>query len=343
MKIKIGNKFISDRHFPFFVAEAGINYDGDFKKCFKLIDAAKDSGADAIKFQTHLADDEMIDTKITLAHSKKETVYDLMKKCELDYKKHQILKRYCKKKGIIFMSTPFSYAAAKLLNKLKVSLFKIGSGECNNLPLIEKVSKFKKPMIISTGMNSIKDIITTYKHAKKFNKKIILMHCVSIYPTPPSKTMLDTIPFLKKKFGCPVGFSDHSADISLAIASVSLGANVIEKHFTVSKKWSGPDISLSITPDKFRKMVKACKEVYLSKGIRNSVLKEEIPVTKFAYASVVTTQDIKKGERFNSKNIWVKRPGTGQIHSREFYKVINKKSKRNLKKDYQLKYFDIRW
>ena len=342
MKIKIENKFISDKNFPFFVAEAGINYDGNFKKCFKLIDAAKHSGADAIKFQTHLADEEMIDTKITLAHSKKETVYDLMKKCELDFKKHQILKKYCKKKKIIFMSTPFSYAAAKLLNKLKVSLFKIGSGECNNLPLIEKVSKFNKPVIISTGMNTIEDIIKTYKHAKKFNKKIILMHCVSIYPTPPSKSMLDTIPYLKKKFGCPVGFSDHSEDISLAIASVSLGANVIEKHFTVSKNWSGPDISISITPDKFRQMVKACKEVYLSKGVRKKILKEEIPVTKFAYASVVATKNIKKEEVFTEKNIWVKRPGTGQIHSKEFYKVLNKKSKKSIKKNHQLKYSDIK-
>ena len=327
-KIKIDNKEISDNNYPFFVAEAGINYDGNFEKCFKLIDAAKESGADAVKFQTHLAEEEMLDTKIMLAHSKKETVFDLMKKCELNFKKHQILKKYCEKKKLIFMSTPFSYVAAKLLNSLKIKLFKIGSGECNNLPLIEKVSKFNKPLIISTGMNSLKDIEKTYKHAKKNNSKIILMHCVSIYPTPASKTMLETIPLLKKKFNCPVGFSDHSSDINLAIASISLGANIIEKHFTVSKNWSGPDISLSLTPERFKEMVVACKEVYLAKGVRNKILKEELPVTKFAFASVVTKKKIKKGEKLTKKNIWVKRPGTGQIHAREYYKILNKSKKR---------------
>lgn len=341
-KIKIGNKEISDNNYPFFVAEAGINYDGNFEKCFKLIDAAKESGADAVKFQTHFAEEEMLDTKIMLAHSRKETVYDLMKKCELSLKKHQILKKYCEKKKLIFMSTPFSYVAAKLLNSLKIKLFKIGSGECNNLPLIEKVSKFNKPLIISTGMNSLKDIEKTYKHAKKYNSKIILMHCVSIYPTPASKTMLETIPLLKKKFNCPVGFSDHSSDINLAIASISLGANIIEKHFTVSKNWSGPDISLSLTPERFKEMVVACKEVYLAKGVRNKMLKEELPVTKFAFASVVTIKKIKKGEKLTSKNIWVKRPGTGQIHAREYYKLLNKRVKKDLDTNKQLKYSDIK-
>ena len=240
------------------------------------------------------------------------------------------------------MSTPFSYEAAKLLNSLKIKLFKIGSGECNNLPLIEKVSKFNKPLIISTGMNSLKDIEKTFKHAKKNNSKIILMHCVSIYPTPASKTMLETIPLLKKKFNCPVGFSDHSSDINLAIASVSLGANIIEKHFTVSKNWSGPDISLSLTPERFKEMVVACKEVHLAKGVRSKILKEELPVTKFAFASVVTTNKIKKGEKLTPKNIWVKRPGTGQIHAREYYKILNKKVKKDLDANKQLKYSDIK-
>ena len=341
-KIKIGHKEISDNSYPFFVAEAGINFDGNFEKCFKLIDAAKKSGADAVKFQTHIADAEMIDTKIMLAHSKKETVFDLMKKCELSLKKHKILKNYCEKKNMIFMSTPFSYEAAKILNALKVKVFKIGSGECNNLPLIEKVTKFNKPTIISTGMNSIEDIKKSFRHAKKFNSNIILMHCVSIYPTPPNKTMLETIPLLKKKFNCPVGFSDHSNDINLAIASVSLGANVIEKHFTVSNSWSGPDISISLTPDKFKEMVKACKEVHLAKGARNKILKEEIPVTKFAFASVVSTKQIKKGELITNKNIWVKRPGTGQIHAREYYKILNKKKKKNIDINKQIKYSDIK-
>ena len=341
MKIKIKNKIISDFNKPFFVAEAGINYDGNFNKCFKLIDAAKKAGADAIKFQSHLAEHEMLDTNVTLAHSSKETVFQLMKKCELSESQHRKLKKYCDKKGIIFLSTPFSAQAADLLKKISVEAFKIGSGECNNLPLIEHTAKFKKPTIISTGMNSLKSIEKTFRFAKKFNPNIILMHCVSIYPTPAKKTMLETIPLLKKKFNCPVGFSDHSDDINLAIASVSLGANLIEKHFTVSKNWSGPDISISLTPEKFKNMVNACNEVYLAKGSRKKILKEEIPVTKFAFASVVSIKQIKKGEKFTKKNIWVKRPGTGQIHAREYYKILNKKAKRDLDINKQIKYSDI--
>ena len=223
-----------------------------------------------------------------------------------------------------------------------MNFFKIGSGECNNLPLIEKVAKFKKPMIISTGMNDFKSVSETYKFAKKLNKEIILMHCVSIYPTPAKKTMLDTIAFYKDKFGCPVGFSDHSSDISLAIGSVALGANVIEKHFTVSDKWPGPDIPISLTPKKFKLMVESCKEVFDAKGIRKNVLKEEIPVTKFAFASVVTIKDISIGEKFTEKNLWVKRPGTGKIPAKEIFKIFGKRSTKNLKKDKFLGYLDFK-
>ena len=342
MKIKIKNKEIDNNKRPFYVAEAGINYDGDFQKCFKLIDEAKKAGADAIKFQTHLAEHEMLDTKITLAHSKKKTVFDLMKKCELTLDQHKKLKKYCEKKKIIFLSTPFSIQAANLLKKISVDAIKIGSGECNNLPLIEHIAKFKKTTIISTGMNSLDSITKTYNFAKKINKKIILMHCISMYPAPSSKSMLDTIPLLKKKFKCPEGFSDHSDGINLAIAAVALGANVIEKHFTVSKKWSGPDIELSITPDKFRKMVEACNEIHSAKGIRNKILKEEMPVTSFAFATVVTTKKIKKNEMFTKNNTWVKRPGTGKIPAKDLNKVLKKISKKTLPKNYQLKYSDIK-
>ena len=342
MKIKINNKEIADNKKPFYVAEAGINYDGDFLKCFKLIDAAKTAGADAIKFQTHIAKHEMIDTKITLAHSKKETVFSLMKKCELSLDQHKKLQKYCKKKKIIFLSTPFSIQAADLLKQLPLAAFKIGSGECNNLPLIKHVAKFKKPIIISTGMNSLESITKTYSFAKKINTKIILMHCISMYPAPSSKTMLNTIPFLKKKFKCPVGFSDHSDDIYLAVAAVALGANIIEKHFTVSKKWSGPDIELSITPEKFKNMVDICNEVHSAKGTRNKILKEEIPVTNFAFATVVTIKKINKNEKFTTNNIWVKRPGTGKIPAKDLHKILNKISKRTLPENYQLKYSDIK-
>ena len=229
-----------------------------------------------------------------------------------------------------------------MLKKVSVAAYKIGSGECNNLPLIRHVAKFKKPTIISTGMNSLDSITKTYNFAKKINKKIILMHCISMYPAPSSKSMLNTIPFLKKKFKCPVGFSDHSDDIYLAVAAVALGANVIEKHFTVSKKWSGPDIELSITPEKFKEMVDICNEIHSAKGTRDKILKEEIPVTNFAFATAVTTKKINKNEKFTTSNVWVKRPGTGKIPAKDLHKIINRISKKALPEDYQLKYSDIK-
>ena len=190
-------------------------------------------------------------------------------------------------------------------------------------------------------MNSIDSITKTFNYVKKINKKIILMHCISMYPAPASKSMLNTIPFLKKKFKCPVGFSDHSDDIFLAVAAVALGANVIEKHFTVSKKWSGPDIALSITPKKFKKMVDICNEIHLAKGVRDKILKEEIPVTNFAFATVVTTKKINKNEKFTISNTWVKRPGTGKIAAKDLHKILNKRSKKTLPANHQLKYSDV--
>ena len=340
--IKIENKKISDLNEPFFIAEAGINYDGKFKKCFDLIDAAKKSGADAIKFQTHFAKHEMLDTNIYLAHSKKETVFQLMKRCELTKIQHLELKKYAQKRGLIFLSTPFSLFAAKMLKGIGVSAFKIGSGECNNIPLLDKISKYKKPMIVSTGMNNINSISKTVNLLKKNNKNnFALMHCVSMYPMPAKKTFLNTIGFLKKKFNCPVGFSDHSYGTHLSIAAIANGANIIEKHFTVSKKWPGPDIDISLDPSEFKQLVQLGKDIYNAKGIKKTIFKEEVPVTKFAYASVVSIKDISKNERLTEKNIWVKRPGTGKFLAKDFKKLIGKKAKRKIKKDKQLVLKDI--
>lgn len=337
----LGNK-ISDNHKPFFIAEAGINYDGKFSKCYELIDAAKESGADAIKFQTHFAKEEMIDTNINLAHSKKETVFDLMRRCQLTEAQHIKLKKYAKKKNIIFFSTPFSLYAAKILRKIKVPAFKIGSGECNNIPLIEKIAKYKKPMIVSTGMNDISSISNTVRVLKKVNKNnFALMHCVSMYPMTANKSFLKTINFLKERFKCPVGFSDHSNGIHLSLAAIALGANIIEKHFTVSRNWPGPDISISLDPGEFKQLTTQGQEVFESLKIKKNILSEEIPVTKFAYACVVSIKKIKKNEKFSEKNIWVKRPGTGDILAKDLNKIIGKKSNKNIKENKQICYKDI--
>jgi len=241
------------------------------------------------------------------------------------------------KKKIIFLSTPFSIQAADLLKKISVKAIKIGSGECNNLPLIEHVAKFKKPTIISTGMNSLASITKTFNFAKKINNKIILMHCISMYPAPSSKSMLDTIPVFKKIFKCPVGFSDHSDDIYLAVAAVALGANIIEKHFTLDRNLVGPDHKASLEPKELKLMVKSIRNIEQSLGSKikkpsSSEAKNKYIVRK----SLVAIKPIKSGEKFTIYNVSTKRPAKG-ISPMQWDKVIGKIANKNFAIDELIK------
>jgi len=331
---------------PIFIAEVGQNHQGSLKKALEYVRVFSKLGAHIIKFQNrnnkYLFSTEAFKKDYFSVNSFAKTYGKHREKLELSYKDLKKIKFECKKNGVEFMSTPFDEPSVELLKKLKLNFVKISSFEIGNLPFINLIGKKFKTVFISTGGANIDQIKQSIKILRKNKVKIILMHCVSIYPTPAKKTMLDTIAFYKDKFGCPVGFSDHSSDISLAIGSVALGANVIEKHFTVSDKWPGPDIPISLTPKKFKLMVESCKEVFDAKGIRKNVLKEEIPVTKFAFASVVTIKDISIREKFTEKNLWVKRPGTGKIPAKEIFKIFGKRSTKNLKKDKFLGYLDFK-
>ena len=328
---------VSDNHEPFVIDEAGINHDGDFAKAIELVDIAHESGASAVKFQTHITNKEMIPTDMKPGNISDESLWDIIERCVLSKEQEEELFTYSKEKGILFFSTPFSREGADRLNELGVEIFKIGSGECNNLPLLEHVAKFKKPMILSTGMNDIESIKTSVETILKENSNLSVLHCTSIYPAPPETMRLGAIQHLKETFpNLEVGLSDHSLGIAVSLGAVAVGANIIEKHFTKSREWPGPDNPFSIEPKELKNLVEGSKEIWKARGGKKDILEDEKPVIDFAYACVVAIKDIHKGEALSLDNIWVKRPGTGEIFAKDFENVLGKIATVNISENTQL-------
>ncbi len=315
---------------PFVIMEVGINHEGSFRKAIQMVDAAVEGGADCVKFQCHITDKEMIPTDMKPGKISKERLWDIIKRCELTEKEEKDVQAYCRKKKIIYLSTPFSREAADRLNSMNVPGFKIGSGECNNYPLLDHVARMGKPIILSTGMNDIDSIAQAAKTIQAHGCPLMLMHCTSMYPTPYEKVRLGAIQELMKHFGLPVGLSDHSIGIYTCLGAVALGASVLEKHFTVTRKWPGPDIPISIEPAELKELVCGARAIWQARGGQKTILPEERPVIDFAYASVVTIRPVRKGEFFTQQNVWVKRPGTGKILAKDLKKVFHKKAMRNL-------------
>lgn len=343
--ITIGGRKIGRDYPPFIIAEIGINHNGDLGKAKQMIDDAAASGAECVKFQGHVVSDEMVESEArkTIPANSNVSIWEVMERCALSAEQEKELKTYAEKKGLLFLSTPFSRAAADQLHKLGVKAFKIGSGECNNYPLVEHVAKFKKPMIVSTGMNDLASIKKTVAILKKYKVPYVLMHCTNIYPTPFNRVFLDAIPKMQKAFpGSVIGLSNHSMGPWAAYGAVALGASVVERHFTSDKAWEGEDIPVSMDPAELRDIIQGTRAIWEARGDFKGPLKEEKPTIDFAFASVVTIAPIKKGEKFTMKNLWVKRPGTGQLHAREFNKILGKKATKDLECDAQLKKKDIR-
>jgi N-acetylneuraminate synthase len=340
-EIVIKGRKIGENHPPFVMAEVGINHEGSFKKAKQLVDAAFEAKADCVKFQCHITEEEMIPTDMKPGKISKERLWDIIKRCELTEKEEILVKQYCDKKGILYLSTPFSRKAADRLNSMKVSAFKIGSGECNNVPLLEHIAKMGKPIILSTGMNDIASIRRSVKAIKKYDCPLMLMHCTSMYPTPYEKVRLGAITELKKTFGLPVGLSDHSLGIYTCLGAVALGASVLEKHFTITRQWPGPDVPISIEPNELAELVKGSRAIFAARGGSKTILSEEKPVIDFAYASVVAIRPIQAGEVLSLMNTWVKRPGTGSLLARDFKKVLGKRASRNIPIHTQLQAKDI--
>jgi sialic acid synthase SpsE len=334
--ILIGNRIISNEHEPFIIAEAGINHNGDFDKAIQLIDMAKEAGSDCVKFQYHIAEAELIKSDMRPGYLSIESLWDITKRVELSIEQNINLQNYCNDIGIIYLCTPFSKEAAIKLYEMNVPAFKIGSGECRNLPLLDFISKWGKPIILSTGMNTIESIRNAVSVIKKNKCQLALMHCTSIYPTPYDKVRLGALNELRNTFNVHVGLSDHSDGIYTCLGAVALGAVILEKHITVSKSWDGPDIAFSIDEVELRELVNGSKAVFAANGGIKGLLKEEIPVRDFSHASVVSTKEIKAGELLDESNIWVKKPGNGEIPAEMYYNIIGKKAVCNIKPNIQI-------
>lgn len=339
--LNIGDRPVGDDHPPFVIAEVGINHEGDYTKAIQMVDAAKAAGADCVKFQCHITEEEMIPTDMKPGKISDERLWDIIKRCELTENVERRVKRYCEEKGILYLSTPFSRAAADRLYDMGVVAFKIGSGECNNYPLLEHVAGMGRPVILSTGMNDLNSIKRSVSIFRRRNCPLMLMHCTSMYPTPYSKVRLGALSQLKAEFGLPVGLSDHSLGIYTCLGSVALGAAALEKHFTVTRTWPGPDVPISIEPAELAELVKGARAIWEARGGSKTILPEEQPVIDFAYATVVTVAPIKPGEIFSRDNIWVKRPGTGAIKAENYERVIGKVARKSLPADVHVSPDDI--
>lgn len=346
-KIKIGHKYIGDDESVFIIAEAGVNHNGDIELAKKLVDVAVESGADAIKFQTFKAENVVTknapkaDYQVKNTNSN-ESQYDMIKKLELSEDEFKELYRYARKKGIVFLSTPFDFDSADFLEELGIPAFKVSSTDLTNLPFLEYIAEKGRPVILSTGMGTLGEIeeaINTIKNAG--NEDIILLHCITSYPAKFESLNLKAIQTLKEAFKLPVGFSDHSLGIYAPIAAVALGAVVIEKHFTLDKNLPGPDHKASLDPEELKEMIKWIRliEKALGDGIKRPILEEE-EIKTVARRSIVAKVNIPKGTIITEGMITFKRPGTG-LPPKYYKEIIGKRAKRNIKADELISWWDV--
>jgi len=325
----------------FIIAEAGVNHNGDINLAKKLIDKAVEAGVDAIKFQTFRAENLVSKNakkaKYQIENTKNnESQYEMLKKLELSFKDFEELKKYCNKKGIIFLSTPFDEESIEFLDKLGLEIFKIPSGEITNLPYLRKIGSLKKRVIFSTGManlGEIEDALDVLIKSGTTKEEITILHANTEYPTPFEDVNLKAMQTIACAFKIDVGYSDHTLGIEVPIAAVAMGAKVIEKHFTLDRALPGPDHKASLEPDELKAMVKAIRniEVALGDGIKRPS-KSEAKNMAVARKSIVAKRDIKKGEKFTEENITVKRPGNG-ISPMRWDEIIGKIANKDYKED----------
>lgn len=338
--IEINGRKIGNDYDPVVIAEIGINHNGSLNIAKEMVDAAYKAGAEIVKHQTHVVEDEMSqDAKMVIPGNATISIYEIMERAALNEEEELELKKYVESKGMIFISTPFSRAAAERLEKMGVSAYKIGSGECNNYPLIQHIAKYGKPMIISTGMNNIESIRKTVEIVEKHNVPYALLHTTNLYPTPPRLVRLGAMLELKENFpSAVIGLSDHTLNNNACLAATALGASILERHFTDSFHREGPDILCSNNPEMLEELIKGSKEIFEMRGGKKEATPEEQVTIDFAFATVVSIKDIKKGEILTKENIWVKRPGTGKILAEDYNNLLGKKAKVDICNDTHLDY-----
>lgn len=331
----IGNRSIGPEHPPLVIAEIGINHLGSLETAKEMVDAACRAGAEVIKHQTHVVDDEMSPAaKKVIPGNADISIYEVMSRSALSEADEGALMEYVEAKGMIFLSTPFSRAAADRLHSFGVSAYKIGSGELTHYPLIDHVARFGKPMIISTGMSSVADVRKTVEIVKKHGVPFALLHTTNLYPTPPRLVRLGAMMELHQAFPEAVfGLSDHTCNNNACFAAVALGASIVERHFTDRMDREGPDIICSMDERALGELLAGTKEIADMRGGKKGALPEEQVTIDFAFATLVSIRPIAKGEVLTNANIWAKRPGTGDIPAGEYFSLLGKKARVDIPPD----------
>ncbi len=328
------------------IAEAGVNHNGNLKIAKQLINIAAKAGADFVKFQSFKVDNlvtkNAVKARYQIKNTKnfKESQYSMLKKFQLNENQHVALINHCIRNNIQFLSTPFDMDSARLLHELKLKYFKIPSGEITNFPLLQLIASMNKKIFLSTGMstlNEIKKAINVLIDGGSKIENITVLHCNTAYPTPYVDVNLNAMNTIKEKLKVDVGYSDHTLGIEVPIAAVAKGAKIIEKHFTISRDFDGPDQKVSLEPDELKAMIKSIKKISIALGSHiKKPTKSEKPNIKVARKSIVAIKDIKKGEEFSESNIGIRRPGTG-LHPKHYYELIGTKSKKIYKIDQLIK------
>ena len=334
---------LTDKNPPIVVAEIGINHEGSLETAIQMADAAIDAGALLIKHQTHIPDAEMsLEAKDAIPGNADVSIYEVISRCTLSEADERELMDHVTNRGAIFFSTPFSKEAADRLQSWNVPLFKIGSGECNNYPLVEYVAAMGKPVILSTGMNTIMSIKTSVEILRSANVPFALLHTTNLYPTPSRLLRLGGITRLREEFpDVVVGLSDHSLNNNACLAAVALGAQILERHFTDSKDRPGPDIVCSMDGEELTALVKDSNEVFIALGGVKEPASEEQVTMAFAFASVVATRDILEGETLSLENLWVKRPRGGDFGPESLISLVGKKANSRIPANTQLRSYQV--
>jgi len=344
-KLIINNRIINDESRPFVIAEIGINHNTDINKAIKMIYDAWSSGCECVKFQCHIPNEEMTDdAKNIIPSNADEDIFKIIEKNSFTEEEELYLKNIVEKLGMIYLCTPFSIEAANRLEKMNVSAFKIGSGEMNNLQLIEHILQFNKPLLISTGMNPLHKIRQTIELVEKYNVPYCLFHCVSMYPTPYNKVNLPGIDDLQNEFpNAIIGLSDHSIGITSCLGAYMKGCNIFEKHFTSSKLWEGPDIEISITPKELKQLIEnlnILKECNKGEG-RYKIQEEEKKTIDFAFCTLTTTKDLRINHILQKTDLIAKRPNIGDFLAEDIELLIGKKINKDILKNTKLYKNDI--
>lgn len=337
-KIKIGEIVIGNGFKPLVIPEIGINHQGSLKIAKEMVLSAKRAGARLIKHQTHIVADEMSGVARKVIPGNADiSIYDIMDQCALSEAEEKELKLFTEELGLVYLSTPFSRAAADRLEKMGVLAYKIGSGEMNNFPLVKHIAEFGKPMLISTGMNDLSAIRKLVELLDHYSVDYALLHTTNLYPTLANQVRLGAMQEMMQAFPqVPIGLSDHTCNNNACISAMTLGANLVERHFTDKMQRSGPDIVCSMDEEALRQLLQAAEEIpQILGGTKKPIAAEQVTID-FAFATVVTIAPINQGEVFTKNNLWVKRPGTGEILAAEFENILGQIAACDIDTDVQL-------